>query len=518
MSQVRINTTAVFSGGFVLPNSDSGFPANPRIGQFFTKDFQLYAYLRIGDLQTWYPLAARTRSFVHSQAQASSSWLVQHNLGSSDVWFTAYSASGIEIVNKESIDANSFRLHFDEPLSGTVVVVAPDSISVPTVTAGRIEAGNVVITTDGITIDGVAVLTEQSLAAQIGASVAAATEGKVDLAALTAESAARVAGDAANAAALSAEVARAQFAEAALATAAQQEAQTRAAADTAAAQALASEISRAQTAESALSSSIAVVSQAVSDEADRAQAAEAALNTAVLARATIADLDAAVGALENSDAILKSSIQSLTSAVATKASQIDFAAEVSRALAADAANAQAIADEVAARTAAVAAEQARAQAVEALKADTADLASVALSGSYADLSGKPINVSHFLNDLNYQTGAQVEARVQSVIGAAPAALDTLQEIAAQLALDQGAVSSLTTLLSTKASQASLDAEVLARQVADTALGSEIATKTTAAQAAAAAPVQSVNGKAGAVSVSLPMRSRAGALINVALAA
>jgi len=51
------------------------------------------------------------------------------------------------------------------------------------------------------------------------------------------------------------------------------------------------------------------------------------------------------------------------------------------------------------------------------------------------------------------TQTQVDSRIQAVVGAAPAALDTLQEIAAQLATDESAVSALTTVVSGKADKA-----------------------------------------------------------------
>lgn len=96
----------------------------------------------------------------------------------------------------------------------------------------------------------------------------------------------------------------------------------------------------------------------------------------------------------------------------------------------------------------------------ALKADSSSLATVATSGSYADLTNKPTIptvptlVSAFTNDSNFQTSAQVTTAIQAVVGAAPAALDTLAEIAAQLANDQSAAAALTTVVSTKAPLAS----------------------------------------------------------------
>jgi phage-related tail fiber protein len=96
----------------------------------------------------------------------------------------------------------------------------------------------------------------------------------------------------------------------------------------------------------------------------------------------------------------------------------------------------------------------------ALKSDTSTLAAVAISGDYADLSGAPAiptALSSLTNDVGFQTSSQVDFAIQAIVGAAPAALDTLQEIAAQLASDESAVAALTTVVSGKANVSSLAA-------------------------------------------------------------
>jgi hypothetical protein len=55
------------------------------------------------------------------------------------------------------------------------------------------------------------------------------------------------------------------------------------------------------------------------------------------------------------------------------------------------------------------------------------------------------------------TLAQVDARIAQVVGAAPAALDTLSEIATALQAEQSATGAITTALSGKASTADLTA-------------------------------------------------------------
>ncbi|MEN9871996.1 MAG: hypothetical protein RLZZ171_2988 [Cyanobacteriota bacterium] len=52
------------------------------------------------------------------------------------------------------------------------------------------------------------------------------------------------------------------------------------------------------------------------------------------------------------------------------------------------------------------------------------------------------NVSVLVNDAGYQNAAQVDTKIQAVVGAAPAALDTLKEIADALADDDSAIAAL----------------------------------------------------------------------------
>jgi hypothetical protein len=61
----------------------------------------------------------------------------------------------------------------------------------------------------------------------------------------------------------------------------------------------------------------------------------------------------------------------------------------------------------------------------------------------------PTTVSSFTNDSGYQNATQVNTAIQAVVGAAPAALDTLAEIATQLANDESVVSALTNTVAGK---------------------------------------------------------------------
>lgn len=169
-NRVNILGDVGLSGSLILLQNNENFPANPALGTLVIKEYGLYAYVQVGELQTWYPFNNnKTKSYVHSQTGASSIWTINHNLNSTDVWFQAYSSSGAPIfASRSNITANSFKLDLLEPFTGTVVVVSPDTIDVPYVksqsfTVGEGTANVTVIDNSGIRINGEQVLTSSTM-------------------------------------------------------------------------------------------------------------------------------------------------------------------------------------------------------------------------------------------------------------------------------------------------------------------------------------------------------------------
>ena len=80
----------------------------------------------------------------------------------------------------------------------------------------------------------------------------------------------------------------------------------------------------------------------------------------------------------------------------------------------------------------------------------AQLAAVAYSNNYNDLTNKPTNVSSFTNDANYATQTYVNTQVSNLVNAAPATLDTLNELAVALGNDANFATTITNSLATKA--------------------------------------------------------------------
>ena len=171
----RIYNDLALYGALIMSVDETGFPANPKIGTIMIKDKCLFAYIKVGDLETWYPFASKTNSYIHSQGLDSSTWVVTHNLNSTNLWIQVKDQTGnILSVGKEDIDANSFRLTFTSAVRGTVMVVAPDTVDVPLLKASLIQVGqNVEINTSGVYINGSPALTAANIQGQIDTSIAA---------------------------------------------------------------------------------------------------------------------------------------------------------------------------------------------------------------------------------------------------------------------------------------------------------------------------------------------------------
>ena len=110
----------------------------------------------------------------------------------------------------------------------------------------------------------------------------------------------------------------------------------------------------------------------------------------------------------------------------------------------------------------------------ALKANQSDVDSqVNALNERIDAIKIPAKVSELENDARYQTSSEVDARIQAVVGAAPEALDTLEEIANKLSDNDDVVASLTTQIAEKATTEALNAEIEARSAKDTELQGNI---------------------------------------------
>ena len=77
---MQILSNIELKGGLTF-TLDADFPADPALGMLWMKDGCVYLYGKIGNLETWYPFASKTNSYVHVQGLPALTWTVQHNLG-----------------------------------------------------------------------------------------------------------------------------------------------------------------------------------------------------------------------------------------------------------------------------------------------------------------------------------------------------------------------------------------------------------------------------------------------------
>lgn len=170
---IQILNDVALHGGIEFLDSKSEFPENPRIGTMILKGTAIYAYISIGGMETWYPFANKTNSYVHTQGLPSSTWFINHNLHTTDVWTQIKDSSGkIVMATVTTIDTDNIRIDFTTALTGTAFIVAPDSIEVPEIKATLITVGpNVEINTNGVLINGSYALTSASIEQQIDSAI-----------------------------------------------------------------------------------------------------------------------------------------------------------------------------------------------------------------------------------------------------------------------------------------------------------------------------------------------------------
>jgi hypothetical protein len=167
-TQAKVNVLANLGvqGAIVMEKDETGFPSSPAVGTLLLKDHALYAYLSLSGYETWYPLTNATSSHVHSQGMAATQWTITHNLGTQQLWWQVKDQTGQFVMPSNVVytNDNEVVLNFAAAVQGTAILVAPSSLNLPSLEAALVSVGGgyVVIDSSGITIDGETVLTSSS--------------------------------------------------------------------------------------------------------------------------------------------------------------------------------------------------------------------------------------------------------------------------------------------------------------------------------------------------------------------
>jgi len=171
-AEVRVLGNLNVVGSLILDENNSEFPLNPKPGTLVIKGLNLFAYLTIGGMQTWYPLVTLNggNTYIHNQGLPMSQWTISHNLDTAQFWYQCQDELGQMMFPSSitPIDANSFMLNFASPVIGQVVVVGTDTLQLNQLNASLIKIGaEVVIDILGMSISGSRVLSETQIDAKL---------------------------------------------------------------------------------------------------------------------------------------------------------------------------------------------------------------------------------------------------------------------------------------------------------------------------------------------------------------
>jgi hypothetical protein len=108
----------------VIHSSVTSFPVTPSDGELAFKSGILYIYATIDAVTTWFPLTNKKYTYVHQQAIAAASWVVEHNFNTDEFGYFVYDANHDLILAEHTIvNSNSFTIDLSEATTGMVVVV-----------------------------------------------------------------------------------------------------------------------------------------------------------------------------------------------------------------------------------------------------------------------------------------------------------------------------------------------------------------------------------------------------------
>ena len=433
MSNIKVFGDVELAGSLSFTTNYSDFPANPQPRTIVVKDGVPYLYTELINASgffSWQPLGIKQASFLHTQGVASSVWTVTHNFNSTDFAYFVYDDNHhLVVANITIIDSNTIQINLTQSITGTVVLFSLQYLNSTTLAASQqLELGSAILTTNNgvLEVSGNSVAFKSFVDSQYSVLSTRIDNiiSNIDPVALDS---------------LSEIVNAFQSSDSNLSSAISS-------IGSSSASTIAVEVTRALGVEATLQSAINNINSKLSSD----ESAAAALVTTVSGKA---DSATTLVGYVITDAYTKSTVDTLLALKSNSASLASIATSGSYN---DLTNKPTIPTVPTAVSAFTNDSGYLVASDIANKADKSEL----FSGSYSDLINKPTiptvptAVSAFTNDSGYQTAANVTSAIQAVVGAAPAALDTLAEIATQLASDESAAAALVTTVYLKAPLAS----------------------------------------------------------------
>lgn len=130
-------------GSFSILEEFNELPSSPERGSMTLVKGVMYVYTALKGVLTWYPLTNEKVYFVQHQGEASTEWVVKHNLGTTDIVFFTYDENNYRIeANQVPVDNNSFKMEFTNAKKGKVVVFSAGGENACIDSYSKIESDN----------------------------------------------------------------------------------------------------------------------------------------------------------------------------------------------------------------------------------------------------------------------------------------------------------------------------------------------------------------------------------------
>jgi len=109
--------------------TEENFPITPIVGRVVFKDSKLYMCVAINNLiPVWLPLTNKIDTVVHTEAVASTTWTVTHNLNTTIPLLQVYDSNGVMLIpdNVVPTSNNVMAVTFNTAQAGTAIVLFGD--------------------------------------------------------------------------------------------------------------------------------------------------------------------------------------------------------------------------------------------------------------------------------------------------------------------------------------------------------------------------------------------------------
>lgn len=109
------------------------FPLNPVVGSFEFIRKRVMVCIDLVGSPTWIPLTQELNTYIHTQDEASTDWIINHDLGSNSVIVQIFDDEN-KVVHPNEIDVSlkdSTQVNFLTPVTGRAICILGDFMGLP---------------------------------------------------------------------------------------------------------------------------------------------------------------------------------------------------------------------------------------------------------------------------------------------------------------------------------------------------------------------------------------------------